>query len=77
MREKKIIIGMKDSPGWTVKVGRFPGYRDGYDRLFWHRATTKNPRITVAWIINEKDLWIDMIKEISDGSFDSRVLTHK
>lgn len=76
-QHEKKIVEMKDTPGWSIKVGRFPGYRDGYDRLFWHRAKTKNPRITLGWIINEKDLWIDMIKEISNGDFDQRVLTHR
>lgn len=74
--EKK-IVEMKDTVGWSAKVGRFPGYADGYDRLFWHRARTKNPRITLGWIINEKSLWVDMIKEISGGDFDQRVLTHR
>lgn len=71
------IVEMKDSPGWNVKVGRFPGYRDGKDKLFWHRAKTQTPRITIAWILDQKELWIDMIKEISDNNFDQSILTHR
>lgn len=76
-REKNEIIEMKDAVGWSVKVGRFPGYKDGVDKLFWHRARTQSPRITIAWIIDQKDLWIDMIKEISDNDFDQKILEHK
>lgn len=76
-REKSEIVSMRDDVGWTVKVGRFSGYKDGLDKLFWHRARTESPRITIAWILDQKDLWIDMIKEISNNDFDQNILEHK
>lgn len=73
-QNKKEIVIMKDSPGWSVKVGRFPGYVEGPKKLFWHRAKTICPRITVAYVIDQKDLWIDMIKEISENNFDNNII---
>ncbi len=64
------IIVMPDQQGWSVKVGYYASEKAGDDKVYWHAADTSKQRITLAWILNHKDMWSNLISEISDGDFD-------
>ncbi len=71
--EKKIVTH-PDPVGWSVKVGYYPDERKETERVYWHCAETKKQRISVAWVINHREMWIDMINTISEGTYDPAVL---
>lgn len=73
-KEKDKIIYMQDNPGWNVKCGYYPDERREPDRVYWHAAATKKARLSVAFIINNRDMWINMIEYITDGDFDRHYL---
>lgn len=73
-RKNNQIITLKDEPGWTVKVGYYPNQRTQSDRVYWHCAETKKQRISVAWVLDHRDMWENMINTISDGEYDKKVL---
>lgn len=68
------VVVMPDQPGWTVKVGYYPSEKNETDRVYWHCADTAKQRISVAWILNHRTMWENMIDSISDGTFDKSVL---
>lgn len=55
---------MPDAHGWCVKAGYYGNQRTEADKVFWHAAATKAPRMTIAWVLNHKGMWNDMIEEI-------------
>lgn len=61
---------IEDKPGWQVKVGYYPSERKEPDRVFWHEAETAKTRISVAWIIDHREMWQNMIETISEGEYD-------
>lgn len=69
----KKIVTMTDTPGWNVKVGNFDAGKNN-ENLFWHTAWTGEPRITVAFVLNEKDIWLNMIEDITMGELDIKSL---
>lgn len=71
------IKKIQDTPGqWTVKVGYYPNEKTETERVYWHCAATKKQRISVAFILNHRDMWVNMIDAISEGTFDKEyVLT--
>ena len=71
--EKKIVT-MPDVVGWSVKVGYYPDERKETERVYWHCAETKKQRISVAWVINHRPMWENMIDSITEGDFDKSVL---
>lgn len=75
-REKQEIVVMPDEPGWTVKVGYYPSEnkKDESDKVYWHCAETKKQRISVAYVLNHRNMWENMIDSITDGEFDKSVL---
>lgn len=73
-REKQEIVTMQDEPGWTCKVGYYPSQRNEKDKVYWHCAQTEKQRISVAWVINHRPMWENMIDSITDGDFDKSVL---
>jgi len=64
------IVTIQDKPGWQVKVGYYPNQAKEKERIYWHAAQTKKQRISVAWIIDHRPMWINMISEISKGDYD-------
>lgn len=72
--DTKSIVRLQDQPGWNVRVGYYPCERKEPDRVFWHMAETKKQRITFAWVINHKDMWKNMIDEITGGDYDPAIL---
>lgn len=72
--DTKSTVRLQDQPGWNVRVGYYPCERREPKRVFWHMAETKKQRITFAWVINHKDMWKNMIEEITDGDYDPAIL---
>lgn len=66
----KSIHTIQDKPGWNVKVGYYPNQRKEPNRVYWHMAKTKNPRVSIAWVIDQKEMWKNMIDEITGGDYD-------
>ena len=54
----------KDQPGWNCKVGYF-GPFDEPDKIFWHCARTRTPRLTLSYVIFDKNIWEDMVADIN------------
>lgn len=74
--ETKSIVTMPDKKGWSVKVGYYPSIykKEEKDKLYWHCAKTQKQRITCAWVVPDRDIWINMIEEITGGDFDTSTL---
>ena len=56
----EIIHTLPDWQGWSAKVG----YYGGQDNPFWHCAGG-GPRITLGFVIPDKDMWEMMIEDIT------------
>jgi len=61
----KEVVTMPDKKGWTIKVGYYGGWGED-DKIYWHCARTKNPRITLGFIIPDENMWQMMIDDICD-----------
>lgn len=57
-RETEVI--MRDPDGWSAKVG----YYGGHDSPVWHCAGG-GPRITLGFVIPDKNMWEMMVEDIS------------
>lgn len=57
------IIEQKDKKGWFIKVGYFGHYKEP-EKLCWHAAKTDCDRLTLSYIIYDKNLWENMVDEI-------------
>lgn len=68
------VVHLQDKPGWNVRVGYYPNQYTEPERVFWHAADTEKQRITLAWVINHKDMWKNMIDEITGGDYDKAIL---
>lgn len=55
-----------DKPGWNVKAGYF-GSVDEPDKMYWHAARTNTPRLTLSYIVYDKNIWLDMMDDIEVG----------
>jgi len=66
----KSIQTIQDKVGWSVKVGYYPNIRKEPKRVYWHMAKTKNPRVSIAWVLDQKEMWKSMIDEITGGDYD-------
>lgn len=61
--KKEQIITMKDTPGWTAKVGYY-GNNNQPDKLFWHCARAYEDRLTLGFVIPDENFWEMMIEDI-------------
>lgn len=68
--DTKSIKVIQDDPGWNVKVGYYPSQFDEPQRVYWHAARTTKTRISFGFIINQRDMWINAIDEITEGKYD-------
>lgn len=60
----KEIHTLYDKGGkWNIRVGYYGGH-DEEDDILWHCAETKSPRVNIAFVINQEEMWMDMIDEI-------------
>ena len=68
--KKDEVVIIQDKPGWQVKVGYYPRQGRATNSVYWHAAETKKQRISLAWIIDHRPMWVNMISEISNGGYD-------
>lgn len=73
--QTKDFVILQDNPGWNVRVGYYPDQNKFPEKVFWHCAETKKKRITVAFVINHKGMWTDLIEEISGGDYDKEIIS--
>jgi hypothetical protein len=57
------IIKYPDKKGWFVKVGYFGSFQEP-EKMYWHCARTRSPRLTLSYIIPHLNLWQAMIDDI-------------
>lgn len=63
-----------DNPGWNIKAGYFGSDKEP-ENMYWHAAKTKTPRVTLSYIIYDKNIWEDMMDDIEiDKNFKSEDL---
>jgi len=75
--ESKSIVTMPDKKGWSVKVGYYPDQVKARDKVYWHCASTNKQRLSVAWVLDHRGMWENMINTITNGEFDQTVLQQK
>ncbi len=73
-QKTKEIIELPDIKGWSAKVGYYPNDRTETEKVYWHSAKTEKARISIAWILNHKKMWENMIADISNNDFDRQIL---
>ncbi len=57
----------KDEPGWNCKVGYFGSFNEP-EKVYWHCARTRTPRLTFSYVIYDKNLWESMVDDINADS---------
>ena len=58
-------IKHEDGIGWSAKTGYFGSFDDPEEKKVWHCAANRSGnRITVSYIINQYDMWMDMKDEL-------------
>jgi hypothetical protein len=60
------LVHIGDKPGWNAKAGYF-GRKDELDKITWHCAYAREPRLTLSYLIYEKDLWENLVEELNEG----------
>jgi len=60
------LVHIPDVKGWHCKVGQF-GRKDETDKLVWHSAFAREPRLTVSYVIFERKIWENMVDELLEG----------
>lgn len=55
--ETKEIVRIQDVPGWQMKTGYYPSFRENdIDDLFWHCAYTDEWRLSVAFVVDDLNM---------------------
>ena len=57
------FVRFDDKAGWNCKVGYFGSYEKP-EEMYWHCAYTDSPRLTLSYVIYDKNIWTDMIDDI-------------
>jgi hypothetical protein len=52
-----------DKAGWNIKAGYFGSDLEP-EKMYWHAAKTNTPRVTLSYIIDNKNMWMDMMDDI-------------
>ena len=58
---------MFDEKGWTAKVGYFGDLKEK-EHLYWHCARANEDRLTLGFVIPDKQFWEYMIEDIEDST---------
>lgn len=61
------LVVFKDQPGWNCKVGYFGAFNEP-EKVYWHCARTRTPRLTFSYVIFDKNLWESMVEDIDADS---------
>lgn len=59
----KEIITLYDKPGWTAKVGYY-GANDEPENIYWHCARAYEQRLTLGFVIPDKNMWEMMCEDL-------------
>jgi len=62
------IVTIPDKPGWSMKVGYY-GKKEEHDKILWHSAYSKSPRINLGYVVFDVRLWKDMVEELTGEEF--------
>lgn len=73
--DTKSVVTIKDEPGWNVKVGYYPSEIKDPNRVYWHAAKTAKHRVSVAYVIDHKEMWKNMIEDVTMGEYDESITT--
>ena len=65
--ESKEIVHLQDPEGWSCKVGYYGRGREP-DKVYYHCAATREPRLTLGYVVPHLDIWRSMIEDISGKS---------
>ncbi len=57
------LVHIQDKAGWNCKAGYF-GTKEEVNKLVWHSAYTKEPRVTLAYVLYDEQIWKNLIEEI-------------
>lgn len=60
------LVQIDDRPGWNCKAGYF-GRKDELDRVTWHCAYTHEPRLTLSYLIYDRNLWENLVDELCES----------
>lgn len=60
------LVHIEDVPGWHCKAGYF-GKKEETDRIVWHSAFTREPRLTLSYIVYDKAIWENLVDELDGG----------
>jgi len=60
------IVQINDRPGWNCKAGYF-GRKDEVDKITWHCAYTREPRLTLSYLVYDKNLWENLVEELRES----------
>ncbi len=58
------VITIPDQAGWTCKTGYY-GKKHEHDKIIWHTAYSNEPRMTLGYVVHDKQLWMDVVEEIA------------
>lgn len=73
-KEKDEIVKMQDKPGWNVKCGYYPDENKEPERVYWHTAYSNSPRLSIAYVIDNREMWKNMIEQITMGEYDENII---
>jgi hypothetical protein len=73
-KEKDEVVYIYDKPGWNVKCGYYPSEVKEPNRVYWHAASTKKARLSIAFVINNRDMWVNMIEYITNNEHDKSAI---
>jgi hypothetical protein len=65
--DSKNLVHIDDIPGWHCKAGYF-GTKSETNRLVWHSAYTREPRVTLAYVLYDEQIWKNLVQEIEEGA---------
>ncbi len=68
-KQKDEVVYMYDKPGWNVKCGYYPSETKEPNRAYWHAAETKKARLSIAFVMFNRDMWINMIEYVTENDF--------
>lgn len=57
------IITHPDNKGWSAKVGYFGNVKEP-EKIYWHCARTRTPRITISYVIPNAYMWEQMVDDL-------------
>jgi hypothetical protein len=60
------LVHIEDVPGWHCKVGYF-GAQAQVEQIVWHAAFTREPRLSVAYLVTDKAIYESLLDEIAGG----------